>query len=483
MAIIEATPINLQAKLDAATPGDVVALRGGEYPGEYAIRRPGLTLQSVPGAPSGHPPVFVGPAKPVSGDKPAWLLIYPSAANTTLSGLTFAREGDITKAKAYNDFGVIIEAPGVTVQDCRISGMTKGIHVKGPKSTGVTIRNNVIGPTYQSNIVVGTSYGVVRALLIAYNLLERSYIEDGIQFMQNFDLSDDAKAADVSNLGTIIYQNTIRDHGENAIDLKGAGLVVIDGNVITRIAGSNNGPLDGWNHNANQSIGKGAHASSGYVLIRNNDIQDNCSGIRSQPGWKIVHNLIANNNYSSDGTIWAGYGIGNQNGGGRLAIVNNLVYGHGGSDLINMPANADVRGNRVDAGPGVPLTTTRQGGGGRDLPVIDASYFTDWLGRKDLPAEVIFVGDERYEVTGVNYATNTVQLDRTAAWTEGAPVCWGSPLPVAGIQPHWQAPPVVDPPVPELEMVRLLLESQMTPADAAQLRALLAGKAYTVSLT
>jgi hypothetical protein len=480
MPTIDTTPADLQAKLDAAKPGDVLAMRSGEYPGEYTVCNPGLMLLPA----DGELPVFVGPTKPDSGTKPAWLHIYPNAANTVLNGLTLARAGDITKAKAYNDFGIIIEAPGVTVQDCSLSGMTKGIHVKGAKSTHVTLRNNVIGPTYQSNIVVGTSYGVVRALLIAYNLLERSYIEDAIQFMQNYDLSDALKASDVSNLGAIIYQNTIRDCSENAIDLKGAGLVVIDGNNITHIAGSNNGPLAGWNHSANQSIGKGARASSGYVLIRNNDLQDNCSGIRSQPEWKIIHNLIANNNYSPAGMLWAGYGISNQNGGAGLSVVNNRVYGNLGGDLINMPPAADVHGNRADAGPGEPVTGVVKTDGNL-LTVKDAGFFTDWFGRTDLPPDVVYVQGDRYEVAAVDYKANTLRLDRPVQATAGGDVCWQSAKPMVGIV-GVEAPPVdpppVDPPVEGVETVHLTISAEMTASDAASLRALLNDRLYTVKM-
>lgn len=471
MPTTTATPTTLQATLDAANPGDVLVLRSGDYPGEFTVRRPGLTLLPAPG----ETPVFVGPAKPDGGTKPTWLHIYPSAADAILHGLTFARDGDIASAKAFNDFGIIVEAPGVTITDCRLMGMVKGIHVKGRASTGVTIAQNHIGPTYQSSIVVGTSYGVVRGLLIAWNTLELSYREDGIQFMQDYDAAN--PAIDVSSLGTIIYQNTITDCNENAIDLKGAGLVVIHGNTITRTGGSNDGLLNGPNHNSNATIMHGKNATSGRILIRNNDLQNNCSGLRVYPGGVVVHNLIANNNYALDGAAWSGYGISQTNGAAGSAVKNNLVYGHKSADLT-LTDSLHNRCNTATPGPGVALTFVSGSGSGDVLPVIDAGYFTDWFGRKDLPADVIWLGGAQYEVLGVDYAANKLHLDRVATWTDTQPVTWRSATPQVGPLAGGVVvvDPPVDPPADVEETVIVIIESQnLTRSRAEALRVLLGG--------
>lgn len=466
MSTLTATPATFQSQLDAANPGDTVALRGGDYPGLFTLSRPGVTVTPY----QDEPAILSGPVN-TAGNKPAWLRIV--APGATVRGLTFARVGPIEKAKMFDDWGILIEADDATVDGCSLSGMTKGIHIK--EGLCPTITHNDIGPTYQSCIVVSTSHGVIRAGLIAWNSLHGSWREDAIQFMPDYDAAN--TATDVSNLGMVVYENTVTDCNENAIDLKGAGLVIVHGNQITGIGGSNDGPFGGWNHNANQAIGKGARTASGLVLIRNNDLRGNCSGIRSQPGWKIAHNLIADNNFSPAGGDWDGYGIGNQNGGAGLAVVNNLVSGHRGGDFVNMPTNADVRSNPTTPGPGGALTWTVGSGAGDALPVGEAGYFTDWFERADLPADVIWLGGERYEVRSVNYAKNILHLDRAAKWVDAQPVTWRDPAPAVG--PLADYLPPVDPPVVERETVQLLIEADMTAVEAVALGVLMAGKVVT----
>src|SRR4029453_12391905 len=130
--------------------------------------------------------------------------------------------------------------------------------------------------------------------LIAANLLEGSYREDGIQFMPNLTLAD--STADISNLGTIIYGNVIRDCNENAVDLKGAGQIVLDGNIVYRICGSNNGGPD-WNRRSICAVMRGARASSRQVIERNNVIFNSASGSYLLDEWKHYNNVMLWNNF------------------------------------------------------------------------------------------------------------------------------------------------------------------------------------------
>lgn len=505
--------MSLALCLSTAQPFDSIKLRGGDYLGTYSLRTKGVIVETY----EGEPARLVGPEKPVANTKPTWLHIAPSAAAAVVRNVRFERPSttgsSIVKAKDFNDFGVVVEAPDVRVESCYFAGMTKGLHVKDKTSTGVTIVRNTFGSTYQSNIAVGTSYGVLRKLLIAWNEFGGSYAEDGVQLTQDFLAAN--KETDVSNLGAILYCNIFHDLNENAIDLKGAAYIVAEGNMITRIMGSNNGLAEGQNHGSPMAIMHGANASKDQrcqVLIRNNVIRSCAGGIRVFSGWHVVHNLLMDNNWIPDGSAWKGTGILQRGDPTGAAIKNNQSHGHLGADWDFEAVSPDFAWNSTEPGPAIPLTVTREAGAGRILPLRDAGYFTDWFGRAELPPDVLYLGGERYEVRAVDYAANTVELDRDLSWQDSHPVCWRSPEPVVGVQEEYVPPPpvieppvvvepppvVVEPPVdpplpdepteppttpeepPADEIVSVVIDFALSPLAAAQLRALLAGATMRV---
>lgn len=486
MSTIVVQPNDLQKVLDNAQPNDTIMLRGGDYIGEFNLKTADLTLQPH----ENEPARFIGPIKYVKGDKPAWLHIFPSARGAAVCGLTFARTGDIAKLyrDGWNDVGVIVEAPDVTVDGCLLAGMAKAIHVKGAISTGGTITNNHIGPTVDSNIAIGSSLGVLRGLFIAYNVLDGSYREDGIQFMPNSTLPEAERIKDVSNLGAIVYANEFRNQNENGIDLKGADQVVIADNIFEYIAGSGNGAPD-WNMNSRWVISLGANASSGQVLMRNNLIQNTCGGIRlDSPDWIIIHNELANNNWRPEiATGYKGFGIRQPGKSTSPLVINNLAYGNLEGDFLL--GGAQSRGNRTTRGLGAPLAKVTKNGSGVVLPLDNAGYFTDWFGCADLPKDILWLNGKPYSVLAVDWKKNVVTLDQETAWTAGDLVTWRSPDPVAGRQEIYGGPteppidPPVDPPIePTQELVQLLLEASFSPTEAAQLRALLKDKAISTKL-
>lgn len=504
MTIKSANPNTLRTILAGAQPGDTIVLEPGLYEGSY-----GTPTAGNPGRPitvaGGPEVVFAGakdtplawtvnapywhlrdfhilptaPAK--SGQKPTWIAVRSAGVGAALACLTLGRDGDIEKSKAWNDYGVVIEADATIVRECRLYGMTKPIHVKGP-AIGVTITRNHIGPSYQSSIVMGTSFGVNRACLIAYNILEESYIEDGVQFMQDLGAAD--PETDVSNLGAVLYRNIIRDCGENALDFKGAGFVVADQNEIYKIAGSNDGPLAGWNTRAAQAITRGARTASRHVIIRNHRIYDCAGGVRiPDQHWYIYHNEISNNNYSPADPDHAGHGIRQVGPSANTGVKNNLVYGNKGGDLIL--TGADASQNLQTPGPGGPLTSTRGAGSGRVIPLHAAGYFSAWYGRTDLPPEVIAVGEHVAHVVSVDHGKNTVTIDRDLTWKDGTPVCYGTGAPMVGpvgavepgppVEPEPEPPIIVVPPPVEPDEPEPVVESVTLtgpPAAVAMLRAL-----------
>ncbi len=462
----------LQAAINNANPHDTIVLRGGNYTESKTVEvtKPLMII-----------PYENEPAQLISGASPAWLHIQPNAIGTVMHGLTLGRDGDISKAKQYDDFAIISEANNVRLENLRVYGQTKGIHIKGSCKFPTVIYCD-IGPMYQSCIVLSTSYSTVRGGLIAYNHLHHSWREDGIQFMPDYGAVN--TATDISNLGMTIYQNQIDYNNENGIDLKGAGQIVIDSNIFRFIAGSNDGLLNGWNHIANGTISRGAKTVAGPVLMRNNDCQQCCSGFHLEDSWIAVHNLIADNNYDAAGGTWAGYGL-MRRGAGSATAKNNLIRGHGIDDIRLLSGKLIEDGNAQAIGKGVPLAKVTKDGSGVTLPLDNAGYFTDWFGRKDIDPDVLYLNGTRYEVQAVDWQKNTVTLNQETSWKAGDLVTWRSPNPVVGIQDNYVVPidPPVDPPVePTQELVQLMLEASFNPTEAAQLRTLLKDRAVRIRL-
>lgn len=472
---------SLNTTLALAQPGDVIQLHGGAYPGIYRIDTPGLTLEPY----QDESPVFTGPAN-FSSAKVAWLTIGEKAKGVTVRGLSLVREGEIAAvfSSGYSDFGIVIEGPDATVDGCTVRGQNKGVHLKGSTSTGATITNCRIGPTVQSCIVLATSKSVVRGALIAHNTLGGSYREDGIQFMPDFDLPLSDQANDVSNLGVIIYSNTISDCNENAIDLKGAGLIVIDGNTIRRALGSNDGAL-AWNRDARGAIMHGARTTSRRVIVRNNDVEDSLSGIRIYDEWKVYHNRILSNNtdYTGPNSAFVGKApvfTGVEMGKGLVvgaAVRNNIIGGHKDADIafyqnakngltsnfnlylggefalqyegawhyplsladwraltgLDALSTAAVAMPAPDAIPAAgALTFTTGAGAGRVVKVFDAGFFTAWFGRSDLASETVYLGATPHLVVAVDYDKNELTLNEDTDWGDGTPVYWRTPTPRPG---------------------------------------------------
>jgi hypothetical protein len=73
----------------------------------------------------------------------------------------------------------------------------------------------------------------------------------------------------------------------------------------------------------------------------------------------------------------------------------------------------------IDAG--VPITTTRSGGSGKNIEVMDSLYFSDGMGIVD--GDKVFIGaNPAVRIKSVDYSSNTLVVDRTISWNGGDPV-------------------------------------------------------------
>jgi len=330
-----------------------------------------------------------------------WILINGSGSvHNIIRNCRIVRDGDPLQGygNGYRDFGIIVDGAKYTVlENNYIRGVQFGIHVK-ERSQFTRIQSNYITETGQSAIDIGSSYGIMQGTLIEGNVLERSAMEDGIQFEPNYGSPN--IISDISNLGTIIRNNVIRYNAENAIDLKGTAHVVIEGNVIYGTIGSNNGSYEGWNRNSHSTIMRGSSTSTRDVIIRNNVLYDNANGIELYQGYKVYNNtLVANNrDYTGSNSSWtnsskpAFWGVYHKLGGAitGMAVKNNIIIGHN-------TAEVDMRLNQSSAH--IDIDYNAYGGLNADLhiPTGFTMYaLADW--QRALQSAPGFVGNDAHSI-------------------------------------------------------------------------------------
>jgi parallel beta-helix repeat protein len=301
----------------------------------------------------GHPP-------PGGNQRWPWVIMAGNAHHNEIRNCTILREGDplALYEDGFREWGVMLKgAQHNIVEDNYITGVNQGVQITDLAQYNL-VQNNTISGVSQSAIVVGSSQGVIQGNLIQDNLLEKSAVEDGIQFMEDTTLPQgNERKADVSNLGTVVRNNIIRYHNENAIDLKGAAYVVIEDNIIYGCVGSSNGPQYGWNRNAHGTITRGANKSTRDVIIRRNVLYDSAPGIRAHMGYKIYNNTIIGNNrdYTGPNSSWttterpAFSGIRQKEAGdGRISILNNIVAGHNTVEVALILREMQAEPNQID---------------------------------------------------------------------------------------------------------------------------------------
>jgi len=304
-------------------PGDTVFIRQGTYHEDINPVRSGL---------SGQPIVFKGyqdeeaiirgygsnPSEEavVALGYPGSIVGWGSASYIVIDGLTIkpndARYGVAIYGSESNHLiirncKIINENPGSPDEQAMLIGhaqntLVENNYIDGDWDIGIIttgyhkytiIRGNQIFHPVGSCIDIQTSYGVNQAFLIEDNELGHSRIEDGIQFEPDYALPFD----EGTWRGVVIRNNKIYDNAENAIDLKGAANVVIEGNVMWGNRGDNNGENNISGGIGGVMKGDSDHTQAYDIIIRRNLIYDNLGGIFvTNYGWIVVHNTIIGNN-------------------------------------------------------------------------------------------------------------------------------------------------------------------------------------------
>lgn len=325
----------IQAAVNVLTPGNTLCLAAGTYDQSFTVTVSGTASnrimvlavgEAILTGSGGSPEIITITGDYVSvegftlrhehrprGNKFGWITIRANADhanirnNRLVLNATDAAANDATR-NLFQDRGIIISpSDGNLIENNYISGVDQGIFTDGLPGKRLTIRGNHTYQTWASGLHIGSPGGSqTQHILVENNLFEESITEDGIQFTQDFNAPN--RVADVSNLGTIIRNNVFKDNNENAIDLKGAGDILIEGNVLYGTDGDNNGRYDGNDRNARGGITRGTDASSDGVIIRRNIIYDNAAGLfwKENSGtildhWYVYNNTIVNNNHDYTG--------------------------------------------------------------------------------------------------------------------------------------------------------------------------------------
>jgi hypothetical protein len=235
--------------------------------------------------------------------------------------------------------GILFAGNGVTIENNEIFGMWLGVWLSGHAPRNAVIRKNKIYEIGSNCVDIG-SPGIPRinqSTLIEENVLGPTYNEDGVQFEPWYDTAQISFTLP-SNLGVVIRNNTFRYCAENSIDLKGAGNVLIEGNMVYGSPGQDDGGIkldfssgqykfgkELWSQTydpvakqwvdfstaENRSGGQGflclgAGNISSNIIVRNNIVYDNFSTIQMYDKYKVYNNTMIGNNrdFTGPNSTW-----------------------------------------------------------------------------------------------------------------------------------------------------------------------------------
>lgn len=254
----------------------------------------------------------------------------------------------------YQQAGVLFCGNTCMIENNDIRGFWLGVWLAGRAPRNCTVRKNHIHDIGSSPIDCGSPEStIIQSTLIEDNVLGPSWNEDGIQFEPDY-----AHIGEVRNLGVVIRRNIFVGCGENSIDLKGAGQILIEDNVAYASPGQDNGGIE-WDYALNKMVRDttgtkyytaadrsqvlinnrgggagfitlGAGENTKNVIIRNNIEYDNKNGIGPMlttfKKFKVYNNTMLNGNRDFTGPN-SRYG-GGMNRDGFQAFV---CYGAGAS--------------------------------------------------------------------------------------------------------------------------------------------------------
>ncbi|MFH1146881.1 MAG: hypothetical protein V1736_04155 [Pseudomonadota bacterium] len=447
-----------KAGSSSVKPGDVVHFKRGCTWNE--------TLKPVSGQ-SGN---VVSYGAYGSGNKPV-------ISSFTATSKSYIKAQDIEFRNNSGSYPLIIDRSNhVTVQSCNIYGGA-GCTVWAALRIIDSDHNNVVSCDikHMNTSKLNDCVSVKRS---NYNLLEGNEMSGGVHWVVTLE----ATSADYPNATcsyNVFRNNTMTNSiaGGSLVEVQSnSSTNVFDGNMIIggvpsgsdisnsmKIAGKNlifrrnlifdnSGGL-GMNVSANQYQSDPPNITTGNRVYNNTITETDREGItfvNHAPSVALVadhvykNNVIFKTNGNSCQISWT-----STNGIRDLFFHNNLIYNQSTTNVIrylsssysisgiqqNYPAiwsnnvqkdpvldlnHKPVAGSPCIDGGGFLTSVTSNSGTGSSLTVADARYFTDGFGI--VTGDTIRVGDDTAVIKKIDYANNTITLDKTVSWEKGHPV-------------------------------------------------------------
>ncbi len=193
------------------------------------------------------------------------------------------------------------------VENTTISGWWVGVSANDGIED-LTFRNNVVTGNIATGIAIGPRPWMSTVddpeplrLLFEDNIIGGSLVSDGIQ-------TESMTPGVVNVRGIIVRGNTFYFLGENALDFKSGGDIVVENNTFVASLGDNdgNGIRNTSTGNTTERWGAaiviGSNRKTEQVIVRNNTFYDNVSGVVSGgEDWKIYNNTMVANNRDAYG--------------------------------------------------------------------------------------------------------------------------------------------------------------------------------------
>ncbi len=412
----------LSSGLGAATPGDIVSLRGGTY---------GQLAPSVSGT-SGQPitiKAFTGETATITGSVVGLWIIGRS--DLIIDGLTvssasgFCRLEDSTRITLQN----------MTFQNSTGSGTTGGC--KFVRSAHNRVLNNTIINGNDSfllqddsdrNLVTGNTFDTGRHSLVSircssYNVFRNNTFENPIQkAVEIYDCagvsdapvrSDDARRNLFEQNKFIQTSATNEDNDYNAMQHGGQEAIVRRNEYRNNLGGGiyyQSYSSESLYVYKNRAYNNTFYANACYALIGDSE-----SATRYYDN-RMTNNLLYKNTTCSGGSTQTRIPD------SSVVILTNNTLATSNPGFVSEAAN-DFRltasSNQVDAG--VFVTTTVGNGNGTSLRVADAGYFSDGFGIIGEIGDLIQLQGQstRATILAIDYATGVITLNQALSWTDG----------------------------------------------------------------
>lgn len=420
---IEVNPSTLTMNLASAEPGDEVVLRAGTY-GQLNVPRSGIvgkpiTIRAYPG----EIPVISGLASSVA----LWL---EGRSYIVIDGLG---------VKSCMGFGHVYSCDHIVIQNCTFdtstgTGTSSGLkfdesrYCKVMNSTFISgggdtllLQDNSNFNLIQGNSFQDAGHSLISIRCSSSNVIRGNTLSNTKQkALEIFDCEavsdapfrlDDTKRNVIEGNSFVYTRADTDDHSYNGIQHCGQNTIV-RGNVFRSCLGG------GVNYQRYSDEALNTYANRMY----NNTFYNNrCHGIIGD------YSYVAGDYYDNQVKNNLLYKNVNCTGGGdqiriedsRSVILANNALATQDPKFVNEAEN-DLRLSATSPhiNKGIFVTKTVSAGSGASLQVQDASYFYDGYGIAGELGDLIQLEGQtaRARITAIDYATNTLTLDRPLTW-------------------------------------------------------------------